>query len=51
VGGGAANPGWTRIRVRLLGVPMPPATSVEAAYGTALLARQGYAAAGREQGP
>ncbi|HEX8375055.1 MAG TPA: FGGY-family carbohydrate kinase, partial [Geminicoccaceae bacterium] len=41
VGGGAANPGWTRIRSRLLGVPMPPATSVEAAYGTALLARQG----------
>jgi sugar (pentulose or hexulose) kinase len=43
VGGGAANPGWTRIRARLLGVPMPQGTHLEAAYGTALLARQGHA--------
>ncbi|MEK0081600.1 FGGY-family carbohydrate kinase [Benzoatithermus flavus] len=42
VGGGAANPGWTAIRARLLGVPMPAPTSLEAAYGTALLARQGH---------
>lgn len=45
VGGGAANPGWTAIRARRLRVPMPPPASLEAAYGTALLARQG--AAGR----
>jgi sugar (pentulose or hexulose) kinase len=43
VGGGAANPAWTRIRARLLGVPMPRPIHLEAAYGTALLARQGYA--------
>jgi sugar (pentulose or hexulose) kinase len=41
VGGGAANPGWTAIRARLLQVPMPAPASLEAAYGTALLARQG----------
>jgi sugar (pentulose or hexulose) kinase len=43
VGGGAANPGWTRIRARLLGVPLLPAAQLEAAYGTALLALQGTA--------
>lgn len=43
VGGGAANEGWTRIRAGLLRVPMLPAASLEAAYGTALLARQGWA--------
>jgi sugar (pentulose or hexulose) kinase len=42
VGGGAANQGWTAIRAQLLGVPMPPPASLEAAYGTALLARQGH---------
>ena len=42
VGGGAANLGWTRIRAGLLGVPMLPGTHLEAAYGTALLARQGH---------
>lgn len=41
VGGGASNEGWTRIRAGLLGVPMLPAASLEAAYGTALLARRG----------
>lgn len=41
VGGGAANPAWTTIRAGLLRVPMRPTDSVEAAYGTALLARQG----------
>jgi sugar (pentulose or hexulose) kinase len=46
VGGGAGNAGWTDIRARLLGVPMAPATSVEAAYGTALLARRGRRARG-----
>jgi len=41
VGGGARNPAWTRIRGRLLGVPMPAPRHQEAAYGAALLARQG----------
>lgn len=41
VGGGAANVVWTRIRERRLGVPMASALSTEAAYGTALLARNG----------
>jgi sugar (pentulose or hexulose) kinase len=39
-GGGAANPAWTRIRQRLLQVPLLPALHTEAAYGSALLARQ-----------
>lgn len=39
VGGGAQNPAWTRIRARLLGVPVTVAGATEAAYGTALLAR------------
>lgn len=41
VGGGAANPAWTAIRARRLGVPLPPVVSLEPAYGTALLARRG----------
>lgn len=40
-GGGAANATWQRIRERLLGVPVLPASHTEAAYGTALLARDG----------
>jgi D-ribulokinase len=40
-GGGAQNPVWTRIRQRLLGVPVTRATHAEAAYGAALLARDG----------
>jgi len=40
-GGGARNPVWTRIRQRLLGVPVTRATHTEAAYGAALLARDG----------
>ncbi len=43
VGGGANNPAWTAIRQRRLGgVPMLEPLSLEAAYGTALLARQGH---------
>ncbi len=38
-GGGAHNPAWTRIRQRLLGVPVSHAAHTEAAYGSALLAR------------
>ncbi len=40
-GGGARNPAWTHIRQRLLGVPVSRATHTEAAYGAALLARDG----------
>ncbi len=40
-GGGARNPAWTTIRQRLLGVPVTRAAQTEAAYGAALLARDG----------
>ena len=42
-GGGAANPAWTRIRARVLGVPVEPAPQAEAAHGMALLARRAWA--------
>jgi sugar (pentulose or hexulose) kinase len=41
VGGGAGNPGWAAIRERLLEVPMLAPRNLEAACGTALLARKG----------
>ena len=41
LGSGAANATWTAIRARLLGVPMLPARSAEAAVGAALLALRG----------
>ncbi len=41
VGGGARNPAWTEIRRRLLGTALVQARHQEAAYGAALLARQG----------
>ncbi|MBI3773555.1 MAG: FGGY-family carbohydrate kinase [Gammaproteobacteria bacterium] len=40
-GGGAKNIAWTQIRSHLLGIPMLEATQQEAAYGTALIARDG----------
>ena len=40
-GGGASNLAWARIRERLLGVPVARAAHTEAAYGAALLARDG----------
>jgi D-ribulokinase len=43
VGGGASNAVWSRIRARLLGVPMVAPQSDEAAFGTALLAMRGAA--------
>lgn len=46
VGGGAANPAWTAIRRRKLGVDFPPALSDEAAAGTARLALKGASKAG-----
>lgn len=44
-GGGAHNLAWTAIRRRLLGVPVARARHAEAAYGAALLAREGALAA------
>ncbi len=41
-GGGANNPAWSTIRQQLLNVPFIAAVQQEAAYGAALLARQGY---------
>ncbi|TPK57557.1 carbohydrate kinase [Mesorhizobium sp. B2-4-19] len=46
VGGGAANPAWTGIRRRKLGVDFLPALSDEAAAGTARLALKGASKAG-----
>jgi sugar (pentulose or hexulose) kinase len=40
-GGGAHNAAWRRIRERVLGVPVTVARETEAAYGAALLAREG----------
>lgn len=44
-GGGAANPAWSAIRQRLLGVPVMTATHGEAAYGVASLARAAWQSA------
>lgn len=41
VGGGAKNEAWTKIRARLLQVPLLTPPHDEAAYGAALLARDG----------
>ncbi len=41
VGGGAVNQAWTQIRGGLLDVPMLTPAHTQAAYGAALLARQG----------
>lgn len=38
IGGGAANPTWTAIRTRILGIPVTRAEHQDAAYGAALLA-------------
>lgn len=43
-GGGAQNQAWTKIRARVLGVPVQVSPQTEAAYGTARLALQGLAA-------
>ncbi|MDR0481336.1 MAG: FGGY-family carbohydrate kinase [Gallionellaceae bacterium] len=40
-GGGAKNVVWSRIRERMLGVPVTAVVHAEAAYGAALLARRG----------
>jgi sugar (pentulose or hexulose) kinase len=41
-GGGAKNLTWTMIRERHLHIPIQPSKHTDAAYGTALLAMQGY---------
>jgi D-ribulokinase len=41
-GGGAKNQAWTAIRGRHLQVPMLPPIQLAAAYGAALLAKEGY---------
>ena len=41
-GGGSHNAAWTRIREKRLGVPVKPARSADAAFGTALLAASCY---------
>jgi len=41
-GGGARNAAWTRIRARVLTIPLSPARHTEAAFGSAWLARQGF---------
>jgi len=46
VGGGAANPAWTAIRQRKLGVAFLAALSDQAAAGTARLALMGAKEAG-----
>lgn len=43
VGGGATNPAWTRIRARVLGLPVSAVAEVDTAFGAALLARNGGA--------
>ena len=40
-GGGSQNAAWTRMRKILLGVPVSQARSVDAAFGSALLAKSG----------
>lgn len=42
VGGGVVNQKWTQIRAKTLNVDMLDTKHTEAAYGSALLARQGY---------
>ncbi len=42
MGGGSINMGWQQIRQRILGVPVSKALITEAAFGAALLAKQGY---------
>lgn len=41
-GGGASNETWTAMRERILGVPVQKSGNVEASYGSALLALQGW---------
>lgn len=42
IGGGTVNKAWTNIRNQLLKIPMQKSLNNHAAFGTALLAKQGY---------
>lgn len=42
MGGGSSNKGWREIRQNMLGIPVRTSKITEAAYGAALLARQGF---------
>ncbi len=42
IGGGANNTAWTKIRSRLLNIPLHNTLNNHAAFGAALLAKQGY---------
>jgi sugar (pentulose or hexulose) kinase len=44
-GGGAKNQVWTELRRARLGVPVEASPHAEAAYGSALLAKQGFSLA------
>ncbi|KAH9657020.1 D-ribulose kinase [Citrus sinensis] len=48
-GGGAKNEKWSKIRERVLGLPVSRAIQIEAAYGAALLALKGAQAQHNEQ--
>jgi hypothetical protein len=50
IGGGAANPAWTRLRARALGIPVVAAAQQEAAYGAARLALSGCSGHGLSPG-
>jgi D-ribulokinase len=41
-GGGAKNAKWMAMRAAKLGIPVEASPQAEAAYGAALLARQGW---------
>lgn len=41
-GGGSSNTAWTKIREQKLGIPVITPTHIQASYGAALLARQGF---------
>ncbi|CAI5469149.1 unnamed protein product [Closterium sp. Yama58-4] len=41
-GGGAGNPTWSAIRERVMGVPVAPSGNTDAAFGSALLAKEGF---------
>lgn len=49
-GGGAKNAKWMAMRAVKLGVPVEASPHAEAAYGAALLARQGWRQRAAQQG-
>ncbi|MBI1194940.1 MAG: carbohydrate kinase [Gammaproteobacteria bacterium] len=51
IGGGAANTAWSRIRERVVGLPVTAARQTEAAYGAALLAQNAAGCGHKERQP